>query len=185
MTRNPSGENTEKTERNAEMVRLYTQEHMRFEDIGGLFGVTRERARQIVRRAGVGQDVTMANDAVRSEELRVSTVCEHCGRAMRRLPSLVKRFCSNRCGTQSRAYGSEFLLDELRRLALLLDQTPGTLDLVTPWPAHTVYYRRFGSIAHAQDLAGLIPNKLGGGKGRALLPDGFREEWSHLSETAA
>ena len=175
-----------KTERNAEMVRLYTQEHMTFEAIGGRFGVTYQRVCQIVRRAGVGQDVTMANDAVRSEKLRVSTVCEQGGEVMRQRPSLVRRFCSHRCYGNAKSYRSEFLLDELRRLALQVNRTPKTRDLVSPWPAHTVYYRYFGSLSRATVLAGLFPSLSGApGHGVTPLPDGFREEWAHLSDTAA
>ena len=177
-----------KTERNAEMVRLYTEEHMTLEAIGDLFGVTRQRVEQIVRRAGVGRDVSVANAAIRSEEKLVDSVCERCGRVTRRLPAHARRtrFCSNLCWGESKAYGSEFLLDALRRLALLLGQTPGTLDLVSPWPSHSCYYRQFGSLSRAAVLAGLFPSLSGApGHGVIPLPDGFREEWAHLTESAA
>ena len=183
MIRNPSGESAEKTERNAEMVRLYTEEHMTLEAIGGRFGVTRERVRQIVKRAGVGRDVTMANHAMRTEENLVDVVCEECGKVVRRRPSRAGRFCSIRCSKVGYAYGIDFLLNELRALALSLNRTPGNRDLRRPWPTHGVYYRVFGSMQQAQVLAGLATNVQG--VRRSALPDGFREEWAHLTESVA
>lgn len=181
-----------KTKRNAEMVRLYVDEHMTLEAIGTLFGVTRERVRQIVRRAGIGSDVTATNFAFRSEANLMDTACETCGKVMRRQPSEVTRFCSRRCWGRARAMSAEHLLRELRRLALVLDRTPGTLDLVAPHPNHTLYYQRFGSLAQAQEIAGLTPNTRGARPGcgpgqtrRRPLPDGFREQWAHLADEIA
>ncbi len=183
--RYPSYDNTHKVKRNAEMVRLYVDEHKTLQNIGDHFGVTRERVRQIVRRAGVGRDVTSANFAFRSEADLVDMVCEECGSVTRRQPSSVRQFCSWRCSGKSKTITSAHALRELRRLALMLGNTPGMMDLVAPWPTHTIYYRLFGSLRAAQDIAGLTPNKRGGyGKHRTTnyLPDGFREQWSHLLE---
>ena len=179
---------TEKTERNSEMLRLYIEEHMTLETIGDLFGVTRERVRQIVSRAGVTRDVTLASMAIRRDSYRVQATCVHCGKVVMDVPSRPKRrFCSPFCrySSPNNRLSEEWLLRTLRRLALVVGKTPRTLNFKAPWPSHTTYVSTFGSIRQAQILAGLTPNSQGGGRGQAPLPDGFREHWAHLLEPTA
>ncbi len=185
--------NEAKTERNMEVVRLHVEERLTLQSIGDLLGISRERCRQIVRRAGVTLDVTARVRAERwAEQYRdgyVEVVCEQCGEtAPPRAPSRIGkgRFCSSKCGAKNRGLADEWMLCEMRRLALSLGHTPRGLELVSPLPHWTTYYNHFGSLVRAQEMAGLTPNGVGGypGKTRTPLPNGFREQWAHLLETA-
>ena len=176
-----------KAKRNAEIVRLHVEDRMTLTAIGLRYGITKERVRQIVRRAGVSPSVTSAVLKEKSIPC-VEVVCETCGTVVWRKPYRsggIGKFCSPRCfhASGGRAkWTPEMLLDELRRLACILDRTPGMKDLVAPWPTHMLYYRRFGLLSNACKLAGLTPNARGGaGHGGSPLPDGFREEWAHLA----
>ena len=181
--------NEEKTERNMEVVRLHVEERLTLQSIGDLLGISRERCRQIVRRAAVTLDVTAAIRAERYRDGYVEVVCEQCGETVPpRAPSRIGkgRFCSSKCGAKNRGLADEWMLCEMRRLALRLGRTPRELELVSPLPHWTTYYNHFGSLVRAQEMAGLTPNGVGGypGKTPTPLPDGFREQWAHLLESA-
>ncbi len=175
-----------KPERNAELVRLHVDERMTLTDIGIRCGISSERVRQLVRRAGVSLSVTAEVRAEKYATCWVEEVCEGCGNRRLVQPSEVRRFCSRSCWSKNGSKWTDTrLLDDLRRLALILNKTPGMKHLKKPWPAHTLYYRRFGSLTRAQEMAGLNPNSSGACGHNTPLPDGFRKQWSHLLETTA
>lgn len=151
--------------RDEEMVRLHVEERMTLSDIGGRYGVSRERVRQVVRRNDVPPEVTRE---VTRENMTVEEVewrCEHCGKMSRDKPSIAKRrtYCSKECwGAAKIVWTEERLLDHLRELSEIHGHTPGENDIneVAP-PYHMDYFRRFGSLREAQRLAGLEPNDPG------------------------
>jgi len=170
-----------KVERNELVVRLHVEERRTLSEVGAMLGISRERVRQLVRAAGVSVEVT---DAVKMERRARYMICEACGTKVRKLGR--GRFCSQRCAGAGRRHTDDFLLQEMRRLALTLDRTPAMNDFGAPWPGHTNYYRHFGSLRRAQELAGLTPNTQGGyWKITTPLPRGFRKEWGHLMDGAA
>lgn len=107
------------------------------------YGITRQRVRQIYRRAGM--------PPVRERQ-----------RAM-----AVERRARKEQGRAARATTRRdemaAMLDHLRNLAQRLGRAPGTSDLNGPgrrWPASTIA-SRFGSLSQAQTLAGLRPTRKG------------------------
>lgn len=172
----------EKTARNAEIVRLHVEGRLTLTAIGERYGITKERVRVLVRRTGVSPSLTRAVQTERSMDGWVEQApCEWCGRSRPSStpPRLVTRFCSKSCAASK--WADAQLLDELRRLALLLRRTPGMKQLVSPWPTPVAYYKSFGSLTRAQELAGLTPNAPGYHGHNTPLPDGFREQWAHLA----
>lgn len=134
--------------------------------IAATLGVSRERVRQIVRRAGVPLSVTApiarsARKEVR-DRCRVPFSCRCCGRVELVVPSDSRRtggYCSRTCRrTEKRAE----LLKHLRALADRMGVTPGqdAINRAGP-PSHVDYVRYWGSIRAAQQAAGLTPNSRG------------------------
>lgn len=158
----------EHSERNRYMIELHVVHRKTLTDIGKIIGVSRERVRQIVRRAGIPEDLT--EEIRRKQSMnRVTHVCEWCGREkeLRACDAENRRFCSTDCYHDSLRdqLSDEALLDALRDLAGTLGRTPTKEDVCEHTPhSHTVYYDRFGSFRKAQRLAGLKPNKLGGSR---------------------
>lgn len=167
--------NGTKTERNAAIVDLHVNGRHTLTGVGDIFGITKECVRQLVRRAGVSENVTAAVQRERKRDAWVAWICAGCGRTHVTIPSATKRFCSPSCKRP-------FLLNEMRKMALRLGHTPRATDLRRP--SCTTYRYHFGKLGQAQTQAGLMPNTRGT---RRLepLPDGFREQWSHLLETSA
>ena len=112
-----------KTERNQLLVRLHVEDRNTLSEVGALLGISRERVRQVVRAAGVSVDVT---DAVKYERRARWMICEACGEKVRK--SSRGRFCSQRCAGEGRRHTDDFLLEQMRRLALTLDRTPAMGD---------------------------------------------------------
>lgn len=160
--------------RDQNIVNEHVHARRTLQDIGDDYGLTRERVRQIVRRAGVSPKVTAAVKHENAVE-RVLFVCEVCGKKNLLKPAVARtrRVCSHECsGKLRRAYTHEDLLDHLRDLALELGCTPGVNDVIAhDGPSHTMYYRYFGSLRAAQAEAGLKPNKVGGREGRNPLEE--------------
>lgn len=156
-----------------EIVRMHVEERMTLNAIAKEKGITRERARQIVRREGVSPAVTA--EILREKGARVVTmVCETCGKVEERRPSLVRMFCSMACRVRPFTYTEDQLLNAMRLKALSVGHTPGSLLMQN----HMTYVYRFGSMAEAHARAGLTPNERG--KSAHPLPNGFREQWEHL-----
>lgn len=150
-----------KTERNARIVALHVEEGLTFREIGDQEGLTPERVRQIVRRAGVPEWVTASVRSAATRKPRPK--CVDCGERVRELKS---RRC-HRCNVKSTKVTDAELLAHLRSLAKRLGVTPGSRDLVAASPpGHVVYFQRFGSLRRAQELAGLRPNPVGGKSAR-------------------
>ena len=175
-----------KTLRNLLIVHLHVHDRLTLSAIASRVGLTRQRVQQIVRTAGIGSKVT---DKVLSESRGPNWEfgrCEFCGTMIRKQRGVrMPRFCSKAHAAQARGHSDDHLLTELRKLALTLDRTPVNLDFVSPWPSHTTYYLRFGSLMKAQQLVGLTPSSWGGprvGHPSRSLPAGYREEWGHLLE---
>lgn len=150
--------------REQRFVNMHLRDGMTFEDIGRLEGLTRERVRQIVRRAGV--TVAESREAMRRAAM-VETVCEECGVPVERRDSQVGRaaYCSPICGNRSRGrqlrvWTEDSLTAHLRSLADRLGRTPSQHDVNrhSP-PSHMSFVRRFGSLRNAQRAAGLTPNR--------------------------
>lgn len=169
-------------ERQKIMHELYTTSgDTTLAEIGELFGVTRERVRQLVsrqsedkyRKAGKRTDpVQIAKIARTSDNMKVCYKqartnpknVEECLRALE-LWEPVNRLWRIRTKRKKRLKlekRQEFLIKEMKRVALEIKHTPGTKDMHgngRPW--FTQYYRDFGSMRSAQIAAGLEPNSVG------------------------
>lgn len=155
-----------RAERDARMV----ERHLNGETltaIGEDYGLTRERVRQIVRQAGVPVSHTAAVVREQSRGPRVPRLegeCETCGAPVTFLASSPRRFCSQPCVHEAmREHTDDSLLIWLQDLAVRLGHTPTRAEINaepdTPW--HMTFVRNFGSIAEAQEAAGLSPNGVG------------------------
>lgn len=164
--------NDPKTERNEDIVfRHLCGETLT--DLGRAYGISVERVRYIVRRAGV----TVAESrAAYWDSAMITCECETCGETFERRATFVDRlgarFCSRACirgGGPPRTWSDEELLEHLRTLSRKLGRTPTANHLIAHSPpSHVTYYERFGSLRAAQKAAGLEPNTLGGPRnGRA------------------
>lgn len=154
-----------KPDRNTEIVRRY-REGETMEAIGDDYGISRERVRVILARAGVE---SRGRKDYRGP--RVAWTCEQCGREREAVPSQVRRFCSRACAGAAKRADDDDLLVALQGLALRLGRTPSEEDMNADpsTPCHTTYVYRFGSLREAQERAGLTPNRVG--HDNAPLPD--------------
>ena len=152
-------------DRNAEIV----EEHLRGTsqvDSAKRFGVSRERIRQLLRRAGVPTDLSAAlrrlshSKTIRCEICGQPRFVEHASRAGK---TCGRGPCLRGVVGPPEKYEGEELLQHLRDLAASLGYTPRQKDInrVGP-PVHTTYFRYFGSLRAAQAAAGLKPNAHGG-----------------------
>lgn len=149
-----------------DLVRMHVGERMTLAEIGERVGLSRERVRQRVRRAGVGTHVTRMIVREQREAKRVLWECATCGyqEALKPSRATITTYCSTRCARgHNRRYTDDYLLDHLRNLASQLGRTPSQHDINDhDGPAHPTYCKRFGSIREAQRRAGLRPNRRGG-----------------------
>lgn len=88
---------TKLDERNKEMARLHTEEGMTFEAIGAEFGISRERARQVIRAQGVSRKDTLTSRLV-------DWACAFCGKTEKLTPSQAdkRKYCDSKCASRSR-----------------------------------------------------------------------------------
>lgn len=170
--RGPAG----KVERNREIVRLHVEERLTLTEIAERFALTRERIRQIVRKAGIAPSETQA---VLHEGTMVEWACEVCGKEEQRERTDARaRTCAGDCRSElmssiHRQYTDEEALAHLAGLAERLGRTPTQVDInAADGPAHTIYNHRFGSLREAQRLVGLEPNEVGGAGHRRKNGDG-------------
>lgn len=83
-------------ERTIRIVELRRSKHT-YAQIGDIIGVTRERIRQILHRAGEELHDPNLSSRFYMPLKRVSKKCEVCGKIWQTIPSDVLRFCSNVC----------------------------------------------------------------------------------------
>ncbi len=146
-------------ERNAEMIRRY----MAGEDlapIGRDYGISRERVRQIAKRAGAWRKRTYRETAP-----RVGVTCPRCQGKRRQLASSRVVYCSMLCAnSRTGLWTPESTLAGLRDLADSLGRTPTQHEInsATVTPSHTLLAKLFGSLTAAHAAAGLIPRTVGG-----------------------
>jgi hypothetical protein len=150
--------------RNAEICRRYkageTMEH-----VGESYGISRERVRQILGRAGVRsrRGGTKGHRRVEYVEWR----CASCGKTEMRPPFRARargRFCDHKCRSIFLVGTPGMMLAALAALAEHLGRTPSQADIHRDrdTPSHMTYVHHFGSLSAAQRAAGLTPNKVGG-----------------------
>ena len=162
---------TERQARDAELVALYMG-GATMEEIGQAVGLTRERVRQRIRRAGYvgthrrGPDPSAVCRAAETalslgEVARISGCCAD---AARRVLVTLGKWAAfkERCTLHRRMRTRAALLIKLRHLAARLGRTPRIRDINrTRGMSHPLYFRYFGSLRAAQIAAGLEPNPVG------------------------
>lgn len=135
-----------KEERNQRIVSLHLEQGLSYREIGDRVGLTGEAVRKVIRRAGVTKEESQKAKAERRRRAKEEE-------AARKEAERVDKFNQKK----------EELIDYLKRLATKLGRTPTTQDILDhDGPTHTTFYRYFGSLQKAQELAGLIPNERGG-----------------------
>lgn len=144
-----------------DVVALHTQDRLTLTEVARRVGVSRERVRQIVRKAGVPE--SFSRDVLRERQaLRwVPWRCEACGREERLSPYQAAH--RKRCDQCRRnPIPDQELIAELLRLAQQLNRTPRQAD-IRDYGRYSAgpYYRRWGSLRIAQRAAGLSPNPVG------------------------
>jgi hypothetical protein len=159
--------NTQKRwlDRRLDVVHAYCHELKTYAEIGEQYNVTRARIGQII-----GETVSpkMRSHVRRKRSLhRRQRTCQHCGAVFTHRYSNGKhQTCpAAECRAKSRRkWSDEALLQLLVDLHGTLGYTPGVVDLGNHSPpGHSVYFKRFGSLRRAQELAGLTPNAYGTG----------------------
>ena len=146
-------------ERNRTIIRLYEVEGYTSNKLGSLFGISGQRVRWILKRAGV------ALRARADYRKRVRWTCMVCGMQNTLQPCIARsrKTCSTSCRSRLLTiWDRPKLIEELQQLAAELGHTPGLKEInhVSP-PDHMTYVRKFGSICAAQVAAGLVPNATG------------------------
>lgn len=160
------------------MVELFRDECWTLDEIGTVFGITRERARQIIRKAGyTGQ----RGGAPEREAMIRATVgdatslrdaAQRCRLPRSQLRSWLEErglYEAARSGWRTRrkkrylAAARPRLIAELRALATRLGHVPGTGDIVADanTSSRYLFYRVFGSLQAAQEAAGFVPRVVG------------------------
>lgn len=165
-------------ERAERIVRMYLEGVWTLEEVGEVEGgITRERVRQIVRKAGVTREESMAAKRRANE---VSVPCDECGQPVTRSGGINGSavFCGRACAARFRGraqtISDDELLRALRELAAKLGKTPGQRDMNRHGPySHMVYVRHFGSLRRAQEAAGLNANGRGAHGHNTPLPADF------------
>jgi hypothetical protein len=129
-------------------------------ELGACYGITRERVRQIVDRIdpSANKEAKRGRRAAREAKLRekAQRIAEASYEANPR--TLYKP------GSQyATVWTNEAMLAALRNLASELGETPSSKRINAQpserIPTAAMFYRRFGSLRKAQELAGLVPNE--------------------------
>lgn len=128
-------------------------------EIAGEVGLSRERVRVIIRRAGITPERSARIRAERLARERAERERAERDAEPEGPPASLQR------------YTDDDLLEHLREVAGRLGHTPRQMDLErVPGPHWQTYYNRFGTLEAAAKLAGLTPNKP---FERNPVPDGF------------
>jgi hypothetical protein len=159
------------TVRAAGMIELYGSELCSLEEVGAAYGVSRERARQIVRKAGYTgrRGIGSKLQAVIKDAVAISTslqeAAQHCHMRPGRLKWWLQTNGQYRSilamwrERRSRHYRDAVrcqLIQELRRVSSIVGRRPTVRDLINYAEiAHTRYYSVFGSLQAAYDAAEL------------------------------
>jgi len=179
-TRNTGSRNPE---RDREIHKEYVEKGTSLRELGAKYGISYERVRLIVERGGISPEQKVRIRRMQSDNRKVKWTCEYCKKRkyLPRSEAQQRRFCDRQCWSLAyRTYTDEQLLMALRWLAIQLGHTPGNKDLEghPGAPSHALYYKRWGSILHAQKAAGLFPNKRG--PGCSPITPAFDGKWAYL-----
>lgn len=157
-------------EREARIVAAHVEEHLLLTEIAWEEGVTVERVRQILRRAGVTPEQTRAVQKARTDAMQETRPCAECADPVTRGPYHHTRerwFCSRECAAAYRGRERSIPADDLRtrlqNLAARLGRTPSQRDVNgdPDTPCHMTYVKVWGSFRAAQEAAGLRPRGRG------------------------
>lgn len=160
--------NVRNLNREAELIMLY-RSGATLQEIGDAIGVSRERVRQIMARAG---EETRRNSISYVDPLKVLQAVE----GSKSLKEIAKKAGCGLHGAgkvlrsmgvpipkiSRRKYSDKQLTDHMKKVARMLGRTPNMHDLNTCGITHTTYVNRYGSVRRAQEAAGLRPNAVGG-----------------------
>lgn len=152
-----------KTERNRRIVKMHVEDRLTLVQIARVMGISPERVRQLVRRAGV---TVYTSAVIRYDFTHTTLICPTCGGSfeLSRHLAALRMYCAPSCSPGApRKYTNDQLLASLRDLAAKLGRTPSQdhMNADPATPSHMAYVKRFGSICEAQRLAGLTPNARG------------------------
>lgn len=162
----------EKTTRNSLIVAAFLEATHSMAELGRIYGITRERVRQIVVRELSSRyppesvPTLMRNvRKLHTERTRITLTCPQCGDSFKERPNACRRrtYCSRACAREGAKTPILQRVRQLRAVAARLGHTPTTAEMHAYLPGGaTTYVRVFGGIAEAQRAAGLTPNKRGG-----------------------
>lgn len=129
-------------------------------ELGACYGITRERVRQIVDRI----DPTANKEAKQTRRTaREARLREKAQRAAETSYEANPRTVYRPGSLHATMWTNEAMLEALRDLASELGETPSSKQInAQPCeriPTAAMFFRRFGSLRKAQELAGLIPNE--------------------------
>lgn len=158
------------------MITLY-RDGATLEEIGAVYGVTRERARQVIAqvvRRGTGIDPIKTINVCRKAQSLTYAAHELGGNSNKSKeikaflietgywPAMARLWAWRRKQAYQ-TFSDEQLLDKLRALAGKLGHTPGIKEVNADpdMPSHTTYVHRWGNWAPACAAAGLTPMKAG------------------------
>lgn len=160
-------------QRDGEIALLYTG-GATLEEIGNAIGVSRERVRQRLVRAGITErhhrHPNHADPLLICREAEVATSGRDLARRTGRTYDTCRKVLnalgkweafSERCWVARTTETRRRLLSRLRQVGQELGRTPSQHDLQARGIAHTGYYIQFGSLARAQALAGFRPRAVG------------------------
>lgn len=159
----------------AEAMRTLYRDGATLEEIGAVYGVTRERARQVIAgsvKRGTGLDPIKTINVCRKAQSLSAAVKELGGGTHATIRaflvqtgywSAMKRLWQWRRHQAYKHFTDEQLLAKLVGLAERLGHTPGMLECNADpdMPSHTTYVRRWGNWAPACVAAGLRPMAAG------------------------
>lgn len=138
------------------IVDLYLSGEKTLKQIGEVYGITRERVRQIVRAAGIEPATSKTLRRAHRRQLRTKP-CSVCGTTIYK-----GTVCSRKCkGLRDRTWSKGKLILRLQELRQKLGRVPSQPDMNKYGPSHTTYVYHFGSIGEAQRQAGMTPNPQG------------------------
>jgi hypothetical protein len=150
-------------DRTLEIIRQFN-DGWTLQKTGDFWGLSRERVRQLLKRAGANTPELKESRREKRRKARcTSKKCEICGSMYS--GKAIQRKCDNcknlRLPTPQR-YTDEQYLDELRRLSDKIGYTAGVTDIIREGRmSHVSFYRRFGSLRKAQELAGYESHRTG------------------------
>lgn len=166
----------QRADRATVLVALYNSGVYTLGELGELFHITRERVRQILAKSG--ERTLYGINGTRIDILAICRAVERCGSlvevvrqtghshgAVRKALTEIGRWEAVQQAWDERVltHRKHYLLTHLKSLAEMIGYTPSTHDINHHGPPyHAEYFHTFGRLRHAQELAGLRPNTVGG-----------------------